>query len=187
MSGPVTIMDSSAFCLRELQLHEPTRVSVWNVVQKKETFCMFDVKPWYFIVVNGLKISRECFDWVTSSYLFHQIPLWRNKEPTKIRLAPNLQLWLRSSVGSSAQLVSGRYGFKPRRSLIFLSGFIFSNLFNYSLSAMIYSSQTTHTHTHSYLVEITCCDVENMFFPLVNSDKYFHVIVEFVRFCDRNP
>ena len=103
---------------------------------------MFDVKPWYFIVVNGPKISRECFDWVTSPYLSYQIPLWRNKEPTKIRLAPNL--WLRSSVGSSAQLVPGRHGFKPRRSLNFLTGFILSNLFNYSLSARINSSHTTH-------------------------------------------
>ena len=35
----------------------------------------------------------------------------------KTCLAPNM--WLRSSVGSSAQLVSGRHGFKPRRSLNF--------------------------------------------------------------------
>ena len=145
---------------------------------------MFEVKPWYFIVVNGLKISRECFDWVTSPYLSHRIPLWRNKEPTKIRLAPNL--WFHSSVGSSAQLVSRRHGFKPRRSLNFLSGFIFSNLFNYSLHCISEDQFVTH-HTHIViLLRLLVAMSKTCFYPLVNSDKYFHVIVEFVRFCDQN-
>ena len=81
----------------------------------------------------------------------------------KICLAPNM--WLRCSVGSSAQLVSWRHGFKPHRSLeFFFSGFIFYNFFK---------------------LQFTCKDQFVTYHPQVIYDL-FHIIYFVIKSKSRN-
>ena len=47
--------------------------------------------------------------------LLSESSLWQFKETTKLCSSPSV--WLRSSVGKRAQLVSGKHGFDSRRSL----------------------------------------------------------------------